>query len=75
MNTTELDLSAIRRGDRITFKAWTRDGTRKATRVVTSVNGEHPWLDCFTVKSYNGWTDFAVRPHEVIEHHPQEEVA
>jgi len=75
MNTKELDLSAIRRGDRITFKAWTREGIRKATRVVTSVPGETPWVDHFTVKSYNGWTNFAVRPHEVIEHHAQEEVA
>ena len=63
-----VSLESIRVGDRITFKAATRHCFKKATRVVTSVPREG--ADWFTVKGYQGWSDFAVRPAEIIEHHP-----
>ena len=67
---TELDLTQVRVGDRIVFRAATREGNAKAMRVVTSVpTPSAPW---FQVKAYQGWSDFYVRPSEILEHHPRE---
>ena len=55
-------------GDRITFRAATRDGNRKMTRVVNGF-----WLDGTmpTVRAH-GWSNFIVRLHEIIEVHPRD---
>lgn len=57
----------INEGDRITFKAATRHSYRKVTRVVNGF-----WLSTNkpTVR-YQGWSDFAVQAHEIIEVHPK----
>lgn len=65
-----LILENIKVGDRIVFKSPTREGCRKATRVVTSIPGQMPWPSHFTVKSFNGWSDFAVKHGEIVAHHP-----
>lgn len=65
------DLAAIRVGDRITFRAATRSGCRKATRVVTGTPG-NTWHGGFSVKSFHGWSGFVVRPGEVVGHQPAE---
>lgn len=49
----------IKIGDRITFKAATRDSYRKATRVVNGFHFGQP-----TVR-YAGWSNFVVRPAEI----------
>lgn len=54
-------------GDRITFKACTRYSNNKVTR---KVNGFWGSTDSPTVR-YEGWSDFAVKPSEIIEVHPQ----
>lgn len=64
--TLSIDLAAIKVGDRITFKSPTRYSFRKATRVVNGFLWGRP-----TVR-FGGWADFAVRPWEIIEHHPKE---
>jgi len=47
-------------GDRITFKAATRDSYKKITRVVTGF-----WSNgCPTVRAH-GWSDFVVRWNEI----------
>jgi len=56
-------------GDRITFRAVTRDGNRKLTRVVNGFWGD---TDMPTVRAH-GWDNFAVRPGEIIQVHPREE--
>lgn len=61
-----MNVYSIKPGDRITFKAQTREHCRKATRVVT---GAHRYG--VMVKSYNGWSDFVVKANEILEHHPQ----
>lgn len=54
-------------GDRITFKAATRDSYKKMTRVVTGF-----WPDgCPTVRAH-GWSDFVVRWNEILEVLPTE---
>ena len=54
-------------GDSITFKACTRHSNNKVTR---KVNGFWGSTDSPTVR-YEGWSDFAVRPSEIMEVHPQ----
>lgn len=53
-------IDSIKIGDRITFRAATRDSDRTATRVV---NGFDPW-NRPTVR-YAGWADFIVRREEI----------
>jgi hypothetical protein len=50
----------IKVGDRITFRAVTRWGAAKASRIVTGFYLGEP-----TVR-YGGWSDFIVHWHEVI---------
>lgn len=69
---TDLDLTAIRTGDRVKFVAVTRWGAEAATRVVRSIPGEEPFRDFFTVH-YGGWMHFALKPYEIREHYPKEE--
>ena len=64
MSLTKQQIEAIRPGDRIVFKSWTREHCRKATRVVRKIE---PRL---TV-SYFGWLDFIVKPTEILEHLPK----
>lgn len=60
----EVDLTKIRTGDLIAFRSLTRDGIKKAWRVVTGY-----WFGVgFTVTQYHGWRDYVVMAHEIIDH-------
>ncbi|MCB8882910.1 hypothetical protein ACELLULO517_21870 [Acidisoma cellulosilytica] len=52
----------IKVGDRIKFKAATRDRYRMATRVVRGFDNQGRPL-----VGYAGWRDFIVHRHEIIE--------
>lgn len=66
-----IDISKIKVGDRITFRSWTREGTRKAARKVNYVSSD-PFCSVVGVR-YFGCSSFRVFPDEIIEHHPKEE--
>jgi len=62
-------LKSIKVGDRITFKACTRSHFREATRIVQEIN----WCDRpgYTCVKYHGWSNFVVKPREILEIHPE----
>ncbi len=69
-------VKGIEIGDRITFKAVTRNSHRKATR---AVNGAYPFYfpqdgPFLPTVRYEGWSDFVVKESEIIEVHKKEEV-
>ena len=64
-----MDTRKIKVGDRITFIAPTLyAGRPKLTRVVRRIDPFHRGVEV----GAHGWTDFLVRPSEIIEHHPKE---
>jgi len=63
-----MNTDKIMKGDRIKFRAWTRDHCRDAVRKVT---GRH-YTGRVTVR-YFGWGDFVLDNEEIIEHYPQGE--
>jgi len=55
-------------GDTITFKSMVRSGNIKAVRKVTghyTLEGKNTGQ--VSVTKFHGWTDFIVRPHEILE--------
>jgi hypothetical protein len=54
-------MKKIKKGDRIVFKAATRWGFKKATRIVNGFWDNEP-----TVR-FGGWSDFVVHAHEIKE--------
>lgn len=63
-----MNTDLIKKGDRIKFKAWTRDHCKEAVRIVT---GRH-YTGRITVR-YFGWGDFILNSNEIIEHYPKED--
>lgn len=57
---------ALTPGDRIVFKSPTRDGCRKANRIVTRIDEQ-----CVYVTSYLSWSGFMVKNSEILEVMPQ----
>jgi len=51
-------------GKKVTFRAATRWGNDKATRVIKNVNAQGN-----AEVRFGGWGNFIVRPHEIIEVH------
>ena len=64
-----IDVSKINVGDRIVFRSPTRDGCRKANRIVTGFWNQYSEHRQPTVR-YFGWSNFAVKASEIIEHIP-----
>lgn len=61
-------IDSLEVGDDLTFKAACRSGCRKATRKVSGFRRDDLGvIFAVNVKSYQGWTDFAVLRREVIE--------
>ena len=59
-----IEIDQIKVGDRIKFRSPTRSGNKAVWRVV---NGHWPDTKWPTVR-FDGWNDFVVRPHEIIDH-------
>lgn len=55
-----MNTKIIQIGDRITFRAVTRYGTPKLTRVVNGF-----WINGNPTVRAHGWPNFVVRPHEI----------
>lgn len=60
-----MNITSIKTGDTVTFRAVTRFGAPKLTRKVSFVSATR-----IGVRAH-GWDPFLVRPDEILEHSPQ----